>query len=69
MFSKTKKIYALLVAADLVFFGMAWVPNDSSISWLATIGWFGMMLAVAALFIFSVVLGIRAMTRRNRTVS
>lgn len=67
MFARWKTVYVVLIGAGLVFFALAWIPNDSSLSWLATIGWFGMMLCVLGIVLFSAVLGVRRLRRRGTT--
>lgn len=69
MFARRKTVYAWLIGVGIVFFALAWVPNDSSLSWLATIGWLGMMLSILGIVIFSVALGMRRLRGRSGTKS
>jgi hypothetical protein len=69
MFAHVKRVYGWLVGAGLVLFALAWIPNDSSLAWLATIGWFGMMLASLGLILFTLALAVRALMRRRASAS
>ena len=67
LFDRVRLIYATLSGAGLVMFALAWIPNDSSLGWLATIGWNGFMLAVIGLVAYTIALRIRRV-RRSRSV-
>lgn len=65
MFARWKTIYTTLVPVGVVLFALgAAIPGHSSFAWLESVGWFGSMLIAAALILFTLALGIRAIVRR-----
>jgi hypothetical protein len=69
MLAQWKNVYAVLVPVGLVCFALASIPNGSSMSWLATVGWFGFMLTLLTIVVFSVTLVARAILHRTRSAA
>lgn len=77
IFERPKMTYTALIVAAVALFALSSVGNSgteqqnakSSVGWIGAIGWFGFLLDVLALMIFTVaLLVLRTRGRRRQTV-
>ena len=69
IFERVKVTYVVLVVAAVGLFALSAVgqSDGSNWSWVGAIGWFGFMLTILLLIVFTVTLLVRTLVRRRRT--